>query len=32
MTNDLTWAVIGAALVVVGIVVAATAVRNRPRA
>ena len=32
MTDDLTWAVIGAVLVVVGVVVAATAVRNRPEA
>ena len=32
MTDDITWAVIGAALVVVGIVVAATAVRSRPKA
>ena len=32
MTNDLKWAVIGAVLLVVGIVVAVTAVRNRPPA
>jgi len=32
MTNDLKWAVIGAVLLVIGIIVAVTAVRNRPAA
>ena len=32
MTDDLKWAVVGAVLLVVGIVVAVTAVRNRPAA
>ncbi len=32
MTDDLKWAVIGAVLLVIGIVVAVTAVRNRPAA
>ena len=32
MTDDLKWAVVGAVLVVIGIVVAVTAVRNRPAA
>ena len=32
MTDDLKWAAVGAVLLVVGIVVAVTAVRNRPAA
>ena len=32
MTDDLKWAVVGAVLLVIGIVVAVTAVRNRPAA
>jgi hypothetical protein len=32
MTNDLKWAVIGAVLLAIGIIVAVTAVRNRPAA
>ena len=32
MTDDVTWAVIGAVLVVAGVVVAATVVRSRPQA
>ena len=32
MTDDLKWAAVGAILLVVGIVVAVTAVRNRPAA
>ena len=32
MTDDVTWAVIGAVLLVVGVVVAATVVRSRPKA
>ena len=32
MTDDLKWAAVGAILLVIGIVVAVTAVRNRPAA
>ena len=32
MTDDIKWAVVGAVLLVIGIVVAVTAVRNRPAA
>ena len=32
MVGDMTWAVIGAALVVLGIVIGCTALRARPRA
>ena len=32
MNDDIKWAVVGAVLLVVGIVVAVTAVRNRPAA
>ncbi len=32
MTDDITWAIVGAVLLAVGVVVAATVVRSRPRA
>jgi predicted membrane protein len=32
MTDDVTWAIVGAVLLAVGVVVAATVVRSRPRA